>query len=505
MTRVPGERGRRWRFRLLLLLLLALTYRSSVANGFTWDDEYAFVANPSVRGATVPDLFDPQTASSDPELNRKMFRPVRTAVLFAVQRLFGPGPGAFHVLNILLHGAVCLLLHELLLRLAFAEVVAAAAVLLFGVHPLATEVVASVVGVADLFAASFSLAALVILAGPGRPPGNAARWTSLVVLTALAGLSKEVAYVLPPAALLVVVLPRATTTGSWDPTARLREVALLAGVCATLFFVRFLVLGSATNSADWPGGTFGRTLAMQGVVLVRYLRLVFVPVGQTVRHVVEIPESFLSPEVVASALFLAALGTLAVRSLRSAPVISWALLWFFAWLLPAMNLVPLAGDMMGERFCYLPMMGLLAGVAWAVHRAVATAGPAVRRATAIAAVAVVGVLATTTSIRLTAWATNLALFEDGVRKSPRSNALRLNLAREYERLGRRADAREQLRAAAANTDFHFAKYSRLADAARRRGDADEARIWDARARRMRPAPPAQPPRRFAPPPSARGH
>lgn len=491
----PGEPTRRRLFRLLLLLLVALTYRTSVGNGFTWDDEYAFVSNPSVRGSAVPDVFDPQTASSDPELNRKMYRPVRTAVLFAVQRAFGPGPAAFHLLNILLHGAVCLLLHELLLRLGFAEVAAAAAVLLFGVHPLGTEVVASVVGVADLLAALFGLAALVVVAGPGGESGRWTRWPALVLLSALAGLSKEVAYVLPAAAGLVVAFPFRGPARPRDPGERLGDVALLAGVAASTFALRFLMLGSATNSAEWPGGTLGRTLAMQAVVVARYLRLVFVPVGQSVRHVVEIPESFLAPEVLASAAILAALGILAIAGFRRAPVASWSLLWFFAWLLPAMNLVPLAGDMMGERFCYLPMMGLLAGVAEAVHRAAAPRGPEIRRAAALLAVAAVAALATTTAVRLQAWSSNLALFEDGVRKSPRSNALRLNLAREYERLGRRADALEQLRGAAANTDFHFAKYSRLAAAARERGDADEARVWEARAQRMRPAPPG----RFAPP------
>ena len=49
-------------------------------------------------------------------------------------------------------------------------------------------------------------------------------------------------------------------------------------------------------SGEWAGVTFGRTMLMQATVLEKYLQLFIFPVGQTIRHVVPVPEPDFAPD-----------------------------------------------------------------------------------------------------------------------------------------------------------------------------------------------------------------
>src|SRR6266436_5405470 len=204
---------------VLLLAVVALVYSNTLLNEFTMDDGLYVANNPQVTAPSVRALFTPHKISN-------VFRPVTFATLAWNQAMNGGKPFGFHLFNLMLHAAVTWLLYLLLLAILetspHAQTVAFVAALLFAVHPIHTEAVASVVGRAEMLAAGFLLAAWILHLRDHE--------IAALICFLLALLSKESA-----AAFLALVLVGDYARGEWKP--RLRY-ARIAGV--TLLYVGLL-------------------------------------------------------------------------------------------------------------------------------------------------------------------------------------------------------------------------------------------------------------------------
>jgi len=148
------------RMRVALLLTVAmLVYGNTLLNSFTMDDFQYIVRNPTVTNLSVSGLFEPNKDSN-------VFRPVTFATFALNWAVGGAHTVGYHLLNVVLHTAVTLLLYLVLRKLLEARpqgaTVAWAAVLLFAVHPIHTEAVASIVGRSEMLAAGFLLAAWLL-------------------------------------------------------------------------------------------------------------------------------------------------------------------------------------------------------------------------------------------------------------------------------------------------------------------------------------------------------
>src|SRR5206468_7626907 len=118
------------------------------------------------------------------------YRPVVMASYALNYAWGGEDPTGYHLVNVVLHAAnsamVFLLVEELFPGRALAFLCA----LLFALHPLRTEAVASIVGRAESLAAFFMLAAWLGYVRGRRRPGLTARLLPPVAF-ALAALTKE--------------------------------------------------------------------------------------------------------------------------------------------------------------------------------------------------------------------------------------------------------------------------------------------------------------------------
>src|ERR1700747_423900 len=173
----------------ILLAVGLFVYANSLFNSFTMDDELYIFRNPQVTQPSLKQLFQPNKVSA-------VFRPVTFATFAANYKLNGDRPFAYHLLNLLLHAGVPLLLflilREILANEPRGDIIAFVAALLFAVHPLHTEAVASIVGRSEVLAAGFLLAARLFPLR--RPP------IPTLVCFAGAVLAKESAIVLLPLA-----------------------------------------------------------------------------------------------------------------------------------------------------------------------------------------------------------------------------------------------------------------------------------------------------------------
>ena len=341
----------------ILAAAVALAMGTSVRNGFVFDDVKAIVENPHVTDPSQWHLI-----LRTPYWQHTLWRPL-TTVGFALQWALGGGrPWLFHLVSLLAYLAVGMLLIALLRRLGVSANVALATAVLFVVHPVHVEVVANVVGQAELWTAAALLGSAVLyLRARDRKQLRSWRGMLPLVLTAAAGMmAKEQGYVVVfLLAGLEWLLP-----GNDPPPLRerLRPLLPIIALTALMLLVRNDVTGSLRGEVAAPFlaglGIGGRVLTFLAVV-AQYARLLLWPAHlQALYSPPMIPAggAFGLVQAVGLAAVLLVIGLFLWCRTR-APVGAFGLWWAMLTLAPVSNLVVTTGLVMGERVFFQPTIG----------------------------------------------------------------------------------------------------------------------------------------------------
>jgi protein O-mannosyl-transferase len=428
----------------LLLAAVLLVYSNTLLNEFTMDDGLYVTNNPQVTHPSVRALFTPNKISN-------VFRPVTFATLALNQAVSGGKPLGFHLLNIVLHAAVTWLLYLVLLEILGAwphsKTVALAAALLFAVHPLHTEAVASVVGRAELLAAGFLMAAWLL---------HLRNWEiAAVICFLLALLSKESA-----AAFLALIVVGDYARGEWKPLLRYVRVA---GV--TLLYIGLLWrvqgghLGPASISlldnplAELPAGW--RILNSLRVAW-KYAGLLIYPAKLSCDYSFNQIPVYLDwrhtlPAAMATAVAVGA-WVWAVWKRHRELVLAGGI--YMAGFATTSNILVPTGTILGERLAYLPSAGfcLLVALGWNWLREQVPLGHSRsqnwKRTLAFGAfAALVGALAVRTVVRNQDWINNLVLYSAAVQAAPGSAKMHSNLGSLFMAYGQPGPARVEFQTA----------------------------------------------------------
>jgi tetratricopeptide (TPR) repeat protein len=435
---------------LLLAAAAMIPYLNSLGNGFHWDDHHHVLENPAVRDlGNLPRFFtDPATFSRDPGI--QMYRPLLMAS-FALNHAVGGYAGTgYHLVNILLHLAVTLLMHRLLLLLlpspgGRGPALAAAAI--FAVHPLNSQAVNYISSRSVLLAAALLLAGLV-LNRMGQTRGGPLPVAGAAGAIFLALLAKSTAIVALPLMLAMELLLPAHRTGR-----RLNGIlARLAGPATAVAVYLWLSRVVLERSLGDPLRPLPLQLATQARVFWHYIRLVLAPFGLTVDSDIGVQPSPWSGAALLSAagiVLLAVLIVLAARRFES-PTLLFFGLWIFVAIAPT-SIIPLNVVVNEHRF-YVPLAGLLGlGAAFWAARPPAIPSRPVRGALA----ALLILLALVTATRNLDWRDEFTLWQDAAAKNPGSPLPRVNLGLAHLRLGRLDQAAPSFDRALALQPDHF--------------------------------------------------
>jgi len=296
-------------------LAAAVTFENSLFNGFALDDVPIIAQNARVH--QIADLSAIWLTPYWPQGGEQfgLYRPL-AMFGYAVQWVLGDGaPWIFHGVNLLLHVAATVLVLVLLRKFASPNAALLGAVL-FAVHPVHTEVVANVVGQAEIIAAIAVLLACIVHAGrPRERESSLPRIAVVGVLFAAGLLAKENAVVLPG---LLVALDLAQGRIDLTRSGLRRYITtnamlgiVLASTMSAYSVLRIVVLGSfgGTNAApafEYLRGS-GRALAAARV-WPEYIRLMFFPVDLSADYSPAVipPPAGLSPAVIGGAIILVA-------------------------------------------------------------------------------------------------------------------------------------------------------------------------------------------------------
>jgi tetratricopeptide (TPR) repeat protein len=444
-----------------ILLLGALAYTNALWGAFVFDDVRQFRDHPLVRdlGAFV---------AGGAGYHAFPTRWVAYLTFALNHRLNGLHPLGWHLVNVVIHLANAALVYALVVlafrtpRLRESKVVGLSAAIaflasaVFVAHPIQTQAVAYVVQRLTSLATTFYLLTVVLYAlfrlrdeaGRATRAGRIGGGLLVLATAALAMNTKEIAFTLPFAVALFEV--------SFFPGTLRARLVRLAPVLATLPIVPATLLLSGAPAAGILSKAEVVTrlqtpmprlayLATEMVVIVKYLGLLLLPVGQNLDHDVAVQPSLLAPAVLARAALLLAIAAAAVVLHRRAGragadpalrLVAFGVFWFFLALAVESSVVPIV-DVMYEHRVYLPSAGLFVALATGAALLAARVSPArAERALLLGGAALALVLSVATVRRNAVWANDVTLWADAAAKSPEKPRPLLNLGAALAMSGR---------------------------------------------------------------------
>ncbi|MBI2982338.1 MAG: tetratricopeptide repeat protein [Deltaproteobacteria bacterium] len=439
---------------LLLSLLVFLIYGKTLSFPFVFDDANNIVENSQIRN--LANFF---RLSGTRDVGYLTF-----ALNYHLGRLSVFG---YHLVNILIHITNGFLVYSLVWLLfqpslvgqaqgpaptnngRYAPTIALATALLFVAHPIQTQAVTYIVQRFASLVTLFYLLAVVgylkwRLGSVGARRAVPLRWLWYLVAlisTVLAMKTKENSFTIPLMILLVeLVFLRFLIVKPWKT---------LIPFFLTLLIIP-LAMGNPLNTAFGElekgfaqdlVGSRSEYLFTQFRVIVTYLRLLVLPIHQSVDYHYPIYHSFFQPAVFIPFLFLLGLFVFAIRHIgRIGPIrlISFGILWFFLTLSIESSIIPIE-DVIFEHRLYLPSVGIFLAICLLASQ--------IRVPLAISFFIAISVLSIMTYRRNLVWSSPVTLWQDAVAKAPGKARAHGNLGSALETQGRIDEAMREYQTA----------------------------------------------------------
>ncbi len=402
---------------VFLALAVAAAFSPTWGNGFVdYDDQDYVTANPEVgRGLTADGFlwaFKTGTAAN--------WHPLTWLSHMLDVSLYGLKAGGHHLTSLLIHAFSAVLLFRVLTACTGAAWRSALVAALFALHPLHVESVAWVSERKDVLSGLFWMLVMGAWLRYARRPSAAAYL--LTALALAAGLmSKPMAVTLPFVLALLDVWPldrvpwrRPACAGVAAPAGRLswgawigEKVPLLAMSAASSF-----VTYAVQKETGAVVSLVKRSLVMRVANALRsyavYVSQMFWPAGLSVSY----PEGMTgwpSWQVLASAVFLAAVSAVALSQWRRRPYLGMGWMWYLGTIVPVAGLVQVGSQAHADRYTYLPLVGLFVALAWYAGD-LAAGRPRLGPVLAAAAVGLLLVLSLLTRRQTAYWRDGISLF-----------------------------------------------------------------------------------------------
>jgi protein O-mannosyl-transferase len=419
----PGRASRAWRrgspparrrdivvFAIPALLACA-AFLGTLGNGFVYDDRWK-----------VQSLEDAPFLSAAALVHSRGL----THIFHGLDRLvWGAWPPGFHLTNVLMHAAASGLSAIAAHALTRSRRTALLCGVIFAVHPVHVEAVASFANRKVMLALVFSLASLLLWIGRGR---GALKYAGALACFALA-LSADEAAAAGFSGVLVLadVLPEEGV--DLGVRARLRRAALRGlpfVVCAGLALgvwakqiPRLFTPAAIAETTELRLRNYGEVLANVAAAVPDQIRLLFVPLRLCADHPSRIGMRLADPRALLGIMLVTLWLALTLLLLRREPLLSFALASTAMLFLPSSNLVPLTPFFVAERYLYVPSFAACLLLALLADRAARVAEEGGRRKLRLAVSASALAIITAGTVRSIAgsraWRDERSLWESSLR------------------------------------------------------------------------------------------
>ncbi len=346
-ARIPKANKQNWHICLFAILLVSLfAYLPVFQNGFVnWDDDQYIQGNRLIHSKNLKEIFSSYFMGN--------YHPFTLLILAFEFKIFGMNPAGYHIVNLLLHLMNIILVYYSVLLLSEKHLVALIASLIFALHPIHVESVAWVSELKDLLYSFFFLFSFIYYLKYIKTGKKLFYFLSLFLfLPAL--LSKAMAASLP----LVLIIA---------DYFKGRKINLKNTIEKIPFFVLALIFGLVAISAQKSSGsitdetafTFSQQIIFACYGYVNYFIKMILPFNLSAFY----PYPIKSGAELPSIYFIYPLLVLAFMififyTLRFNKKIIFAIGFFTATILLVLQLIPVGGAIMADRYTYIPSIGL---------------------------------------------------------------------------------------------------------------------------------------------------
>ena len=349
-------------FTFLAIVGTLVIYGQTINHGFGFDDELTTQLHPVVAEGVsgIPEILSTNYLNIDGQ--KADYRPMARVSFAIEQSLFGSNPNIGHIINLVLY-VICLwLLMQLIKRLVPPEhhIAVGYAVLLFAIHPIHTEVVASLKNREEILAAFFILTSWLsaLWFSNSESKGILAISATSLILALMSKIS---------AAPFALIIPLSIWYIRKDPGKSLKWVSAVYILGAIIFFSAVAYL------LPWEDRTYlfiEKPLAyvqhpferLCGMVtsVGYYMKMAVWPYPQSIYYGYDAGPSIDGAEIEfwVSLIFILGLLFLTVTQAIKRTVLGLGLTIFILALIPVSNIFyPIAGTVI-ERGLFLPSIGV---------------------------------------------------------------------------------------------------------------------------------------------------
>ena len=459
---------------IFIACLGVIDYSNSFHNSFHFDDFPDLVNNSAIRN-----IHDIQAIWNCLPTRFVNFFSLALNYHWGNLNVFG-----YHVFNLSIHLASSILVWWLViltLKSGYTRWMAFFTGLIFLTHPLQTQPVNYIVQRATLLVAFFYLASLVLYTKARliQQQNNRSQiwkiyYVASLLTTVMCMFSKETAISLP---LMICCYEFCFLTNSkgfnWKIVAPF--IALILIIPLMIMPMRLNGFTEAQQTVhDFSGGIGPiQYFLTQLRVKVTYLRLLFLPFGQSVEYNYTLSKSLFEIPVIFSGLFLFFILYGAIRMFNKFKLIAFSIFWFFITLLPESSFWP-NRDLIFEHRLYLPMVGfglfVTSGLFYIFGQ------KRINFVVGVLSLLVIGYSVLTYN-RNKVWLNEFTLWDDAVHQAPEVARPHLNRGAAYQNQGNPDKAMADYTRALEINPRDFVTYSNLGMIYMDRADYDRA-IFD---------------------------
>ena len=330
---------------VIILLLTFIVYLPVLKNGFVnWDDDQYILENTLIRTIDLQQLFS--------QFFMGNYHPLTMFILAIEYKIFGLSPVGYHTVNLLLHILNVFLVYRTVLLLSEKEIVALISALLFGVHPLHVESVAWISELKDLLYCIFFLLSLLCYL---KYLKNGSRKFYALSLTLFlpALLSKAMAASLP----LVLILTDYLKGKKINYRSLIDKIPFL--ILSVIFGLVAIEAQKSSGSISENSFGFFERIIFAGYGFINYIVKLILPVTLSAFY----PYPIKSGESIPIYLYIYPLLVMVIAAfvfatLKSTKKIIFAFGFFTATIILVLQLIPVGGAVMADRYSYLPSIAI---------------------------------------------------------------------------------------------------------------------------------------------------
>lgn len=434
-----------------IIIIGATAYVNSLNNKFVWDDNESIVSNLHIRDWRYLPIFFSESISSGAGAPNNYWRPAILIIYSAEYHLWGLWTPGFHIVNIFFHLLTAILVFFFLYELFYKRWPAAIAALIFAVHPLQTEAVTFISGLADPLSLCFILSGLIFFI-KSRRTSIGSRQAIISYLAAggffmLSLLTKERSVVFPGLLIITDLLFWKIRESASIPFRRFIGSAFLRAlpfITGSAFYLLLrdttLNLGNTFNisgAATIYTGHLGIRLLTFFSILPTYFSLLFLPIGLHMERSAQIIPitTILNPSVLLGFLILVILTYFAVIGWKRQPGYSFGILWFLVALFPSSGILAPVAGIIYEHYLYVPLIGFGLVIGLIVQYLWPRASRLGRRVLLVFLAIIAALAIVQTAGRNSDWRDALTFYGNTFRYVPQSLTMGNNLAFAYVEAG----------------------------------------------------------------------